>query len=385
MIERHGGTVALPGERTLILSAPDRPRGTQFLQFDVKWLYDSIKHSKRQDIGKYLLPAVPLNNNSKQTPTFEKPSEVQIHDSCEFEADPRQNVHSHRMPAFINHTEQMKCNDEINSDAIPEAKQSTNALGHASDGSSAFVNFTRDFSESNKPSVLFPEVKKYKSLMPNAQSIDINIIPALSRMDVTDDNSRAIDKSINHKRKDISFFDDINESDAVVNGCWRFASKTNDTEKIHDTEVNYYFEGETDSPTTKSSHPSSDFNDNDCQMDVGMTAHNECSETVPLKPTLDKSVQIDSLRDVRFSREDDLKIVKYLIDKNAISRIQGASVWFQMEYDKILPNRAAATLRYRFEEKLIDNISRYTDDPVALKQFNAFKPGAQDAKDCSNN
>ncbi|XP_011308208.1 uncharacterized protein [Fopius arisanus] len=99
------------------------------------------------------------------------------------------------------------------------------------------------------------------------------------------------------------------------------------------------------------------------------------------KKSMGNAKDNESLRIVRFTFEDDQKIVKYLIDKKAILRIQGPSIWFEMAYDKILPNRDASTLRFRFEEKLLAHIDQYTDDPTALKQFRAFKPGTQNSMD----
>ncbi|XP_011308206.1 uncharacterized protein [Fopius arisanus] len=323
LVHSYGGKVTPPNERTLILSRPDRPRGSQWLKFDIRWLYDSIKFNRRQDIGKYLIsPVIPRRKPRSQV--------LQLLNS---------NRREH-------HKEQ---SNETPKEDVPEQHLNSSVLV----GSPSY-SFLGD-----KPLNLSPEV--HKNQTPTLQSVEVT--PALGKM--------------NNDKKVMTSSSNL-ENNSMNNSCWRFPGHLADVEKIPVAGLDNNYVGTKD--FLKSwIHQRSEV---EGQKDLQIMQEGESSGSALLeKKSMGNAKDNESLRIVRFTFEDDQKIVKYLIDKKAILRIQGPSIWFEMAYDKILPNRDASTLRFRFEEKLLAHIDQYTDDPTALKQFRAFKPGTQNSMD----
>ncbi|XP_015125221.1 uncharacterized protein LOC107047008 [Diachasma alloeum] len=69
LISNHGGIVMSPDDETIILSKPEQPSDIKNSpRFHVNWLYDSIRESKLQDIGKYLLPKQAHDTSKAITP-----------------------------------------------------------------------------------------------------------------------------------------------------------------------------------------------------------------------------------------------------------------------------------------------------------------------------
>ncbi|XP_015124584.1 uncharacterized protein LOC107046475 [Diachasma alloeum] len=73
----------------------------------------------------------------------------------------------------------------------------------------------------------------------------------------------------------------------------------------------------------------------------------------------------------KYSREDDKKIVDYIVKNNLIDYVGGLTVFKRIEADEIFknPTRTWQNLKNHYNNVLRDRIAEYIDDPDVIKAF----------------
>ncbi|XP_011301155.1 uncharacterized protein [Fopius arisanus] len=83
----------------------------------------------------------------------------------------------------------------------------------------------------------------------------------------------------------------------------------------------------------------------------------------------------NSGRRIKYTKEDNQKMIRYLIDNDLINKSTSLHVWIKFSIKKILRNStpSAKSLQRHFEDQVIFNFEKYTDDPIAIEAFKKIR------------
>ncbi|XP_063978005.1 uncharacterized protein LOC135162946 [Diachasmimorpha longicaudata] len=89
----------------------------------------------------------------------------------------------------------------------------------------------------------------------------------------------------------------------------------------------------------------------------------------------DRSYRTNKRKTHRYTYEDNKKMIQYLIENGLVTKARQLHTWIKFSIKKILPNpvRTPASLKRHFENALLFDFEKYTDDSNAIEQFTKLR------------
>ena len=74
-----------------------------------------------------------------------------------------------------------------------------------------------------------------------------------------------------------------------------------------------------------------------------------------------------------YSRSEELKIIRWIIEQKRFSEVSGIKMWKILEACNVLPNRSHQSMKERFRKHILPNIQHYQDQNISKDDIEHFK------------
>ncbi|XP_015113708.1 uncharacterized protein LOC107038896 [Diachasma alloeum] len=332
IIEAFGGRLSAPGENTIIFSYPGAPNDGICDRLDSKFLFDSVTAGQLQKLDNYRLPSTGVNTAIKAKVC------VLVNPETSAAAKPGSTNPEEDIEKF-NSTNDL---DKLSSSAAPETSAgSSKRVSKSKETKNDLIDTIGSKLEERLRTITHDKKKKRRSKFPSsvdesyAEKGKVKLIK---------------DLILYSKEESTKILKYLDEHKSQGNAIWRKMEAAKIFVKpyrsMNSLRHHYY---------RKLRGNSKKYLGIEDKLD-------ESQEPI-------RSVQYKTKQ--KYSREDDKKIVDYIVKNNLIDYVGGLTVFKRIEADEIFknPTRTWQNLKNHYNNVLRDRIAEYIDDPDVIKAF----------------